>query len=44
MKHSENVNITVDLDEVGNPVMIVKQDANLASGYFVSVTNLGLGC
>jgi len=44
MKHSENVNVTVRLDEVGNPVVVIKQDANLASSYFISVTNLGLGC
>jgi len=43
MKDTENVDVPVVLDEVGNPEMPVEQDAYMARGCRITMAHLGKG-
>ena len=41
MEDTENINVSIVLDEVGNPEMPVVKNANVARGCQIAVPNLG---
>ena len=43
MKDSEDVDVPIFLDEIGNPVVAVEKDAYVARGCLITIAHLGKG-